>query len=42
MTKFGCTTCWKIFDDKEIKFWNDKPVCSRCHDKYTRLQVTVE
>ena len=42
MTKFGCTTCWKIFDDKEIKFCNDKPVCSRCHDKYSRLQVTVE
>ena len=42
MTKFGCTTCWKTFDDKEIKWWDDKPVCSRCHDKYSRLQVTAE
>ena len=36
MTKFGCTTCWKTGDDKEIKFWDDKPVCARCYDKYER------
>jgi NAD-dependent SIR2 family protein deacetylase len=34
MTKFGCTTCWKTKDDKEIKWWEDKPVCERCYRKY--------
>ena len=37
MTKFGCTTCWKIKDDGNIRYWNDKPVCDRCYSKYERL-----
>lgn len=37
MVKFGCTTCWKISDDKEIKFWREKPTCTRCYDKYSRF-----
>ena len=39
MTKFGCTTCWKIKDDREIKWWDDKPVCERCYDKYDRHAI---
>ena len=37
MTKFGCTTCWKIKDDKEITYWEDKPTCQHCYDKYLRM-----
>jgi len=29
MTRFGCTTCWKLFDDEHIKYWKNKPVCPR-------------
>lgn len=36
MTKFGCTTCWKIKDDKEIKWWEDKPTCEHCYNKYIK------
>ena len=39
MVNFGCTTCWKIKDDKEIKYWDDKPVCERCYDKYNRHAI---
>jgi len=41
MTRFGCTTCWKLFDDKHIKYWKSKPVCERCYDKYERLSKPV-
>ena len=36
MTRFGCTTCWKLKDDQEIKFWEDKPVCEHCYGKYIK------
>ena len=37
MTKFYCTTCCKLFNDKEIKWYANSQVCERCYDKYTRL-----
>jgi len=36
MTRFGCTTCFKIKDDSTIKYWDDKPVCEHCYGKYMR------
>ena len=37
MVKFVCLTCWNKKDDSEINWWEDKPCCSRCYDKYERL-----
>ena len=38
MTKFYCTTCCKIFDDKDIKRYNNSQVCERCYQKYQKYQ----
>ena len=37
MTKFICLTCYKTEDDSEIKYWDDKPCCTRCLNKYNRF-----
>ena len=41
MTKFYCTTCCKIFDDKDIKWWNNAQVCERCYQKYKKYQSNL-
>jgi len=38
MTRFYCTTCCKIFEDKDIKWWNNSQVCERCYQKYLKYQ----
>ena len=37
MTKFCCTTCCEVFDDEEIKWWNNSQVCSRCLENYQKV-----